>query len=36
MNERQPRARRDPEATRRKVIDAAVESILDVGYYESS
>ena len=31
-----PRARRDPEATRRKVVDAAVESILDVGYYESS
>ena len=30
------RTRRDPEATRRKVIDAAVESILDVGYYESS
>jgi len=31
-----PRLRRDPEATRRKVIDAAVESISDVGYYESS
>jgi AcrR family transcriptional regulator len=30
------RARRDPEATRRKVIDAAIESILEVGYYESS
>jgi AcrR family transcriptional regulator len=36
MTEPKTRARRDPEATRRKVIDAAVESILDVGYYESS
>ena len=36
MSEPKPRTRRDPEATRRKVIDAAVESILDVGYYESS
>src|SRR5215475_3064539 len=31
-----PRGRRDPAATRRKVMNAAVESILDVGYYESS
>ena len=36
MSDPKPRTRRDPEATRRKVIDAAVESILDVGYYESS
>jgi AcrR family transcriptional regulator len=36
MSDPKPRARRDPEATRRKVTDAAVESILDVGYYESS
>jgi AcrR family transcriptional regulator len=36
MSDPRPRARRDPEATRRRVIDAAVESILDVGYYESS
>ena len=36
MSDPKPRSRRDPEATRRKVIDAAVESILDVGYYESS
>jgi AcrR family transcriptional regulator len=36
MAEPKTRVRRDPEATRRKVIDAAVESISDVGYYESS
>jgi AcrR family transcriptional regulator len=36
MSDPKPRTRRDPEATRRKVIDAAVESISDVGYYESS
>ena len=36
MSDPKPRTRRDPEATRRKVIDAAVESILEVGYYESS
>ena len=36
MSDAKPRARRDPEATRRRVIDAAVESISEVGYYESS
>lgn len=30
------RRRRDGEATRRKVLDAVVESVLDVGYYKAS
>lgn len=30
------RRRRDGEATRRKVLDAVIESVLDVGYYKAS
>src|SRR3954453_23493461 len=30
------RRRRDGEATRRRVLDAVVESVLDVGYYKAS
>jgi AcrR family transcriptional regulator len=36
MENREPTRRRDGEATRRRVLDAVVATVLDVGYYKAS